>query len=333
MAQLLPLPDDLARRTFTREQLRDAGVSDRERDGPLWRRAFHDRYVWASTDGSHPRQRIRAAASVLPAGAAIGGWAAAYLHGANELDGVEAATRALVPVPLCVGPGDRIRPRPGLHLLRSQLDDADIVVVDGIPVTSPVRTAYDIGRGAGGRWRGLPSVRRLMNTVADVDATLRDTRTGADAVARYSAARPHWRGTPLLQRVLGLADPRAASRPESAFRVVWVVAARMPRPKVNWPIYAADGQLLAIVDLLDEEAGLGGEYDGADHRGLDQHTRDNVREELLEHHNLVIVRATSIDLYRRPVEDLVARIRSGRRRGLARDRRRDRWQPGSRPLH
>ena len=224
----------------------------------------------------------------------------------------------------CASPGDRIRSRPGVHLLRSQLDDTDIVVVDGIPVTSPVRTVYDIGRGAGGGWRGLPSLRRLMNTVADVDATLRDTRTGAEAVARYCAARPHWRGTPLLQRVLGLADPRAASRPESAFRVVWIVAARMPRPKVNWPIYSADGQLLAIVDVLDEEAGLAGEYDGADHRRLDRHARDNVREEVLESHNLVIVRATSIDLYHRPVESLVSRITSGRRRGLARDRGRDR---------
>lgn len=122
--------------------------------------------------------------------------------------------------------------------------------------------------------------------------------------------------------VAHLADPRAASFPESRLRYVWVVEAGLPVPLVNVTLTDTDGHRLGDPDLLDIEAALVGEYDGAHHRALDSHTRDNAREEGFELRNLVVVRATSIDLWpRRPL--LVRRLEDGYRRGLARDRARD----------
>jgi hypothetical protein len=93
---------------------------------------------------------------------------------------------------------------------------------------------------------------------------------------------------------------------------------------VNPTVLDCDGSFLGRPDLLDEAAGLVGEYDGEEHRLLDRHTADNVREEAFEATNLVVTRATAIDLWpqrRRLVHRLVER----RAAGMSRDRSRDRW--------
>jgi very-short-patch-repair endonuclease len=58
------------------------------------------------------------------------------------------------------------------------------------------------------------------------------------------------------------------------------------------------------------------EYDGAQHRELDQHTSDNAREEGFEDHGLVVARATSLDLWRRRSQ-LVTRLRDAPPRNRA----------------
>lgn len=107
-------------------------------------------------------------------------------------------------------------------------------------------------------------------------------------------------------------------------RVVWIATAELPAPLVNVGVRDRTGLLLGVPDLLDEASGLVGEYDGAHHRTLQNHTADNVREERLEEHNLTVVRATALDLYVRRA-GLVTRLRHGYERACARDRSRDRW--------
>jgi hypothetical protein len=106
--------------------------------------------------------------------------------------------------------------------------------------------------------------------------------------------------------------------------VYYVTVAGLPRPLVNVPIFDLHGRLLGIADLLDEEAGLVTEFDGQDHCRRRQHRADNDREEEFEGAGLVVVRADSLDMTEHQ-KRLVARLRSGRRRGLERDRRKDRW--------
>lgn len=98
----------------------------------------------------------------------------------------------------------------------------------------------------------------------------------------------------------------------------------MPAPLVNCDVVDGQGFLLGVADLLDLEAALVGEYDGKDHRDLTQHTSDNAREEGFERHNLVVVRATALDLWPRRTQ-LVARLRAAHRDRLSRERGRDRW--------
>jgi hypothetical protein len=100
---------------------------------------------------------------------------------------------------------------------------------------------------------------------------------------------------------------------------------RAARPEVNQPIFdKRNDRLVGMGDLPDLEAGHVTEFDGQHHRRRRQHNKDNVREEDLEELNLVVTRADSLDLVH-GTSDLARRIRSGRARGLSRDRSKDLW--------
>jgi hypothetical protein len=77
----------------------------------------------------------------VPDGGVVGGWAAAWLHGARWLDG------AGRPVPLVVPRPAQIRPWPGVVVKRGRLPLEDRTTAFGLPVTSPKRTCFDLLRG------------------------------------------------------------------------------------------------------------------------------------------------------------------------------------------
>ncbi len=314
------LPTRLLAGAHSRRRLAAAGVGPAELRGPLWTQALPGRHAWTPTDPTHPRQRALVGAGVVPADGAVGGWAAAYLLGAHSLDGTTSDPEVLDPVLLCL---PRVRQRPwwqGIRPFRSDLGPGDVVEVDGARVTSPVRTAFDLGRLA-------PS---LTESVVALDAVTRGLGVEPDAVARYARGRPRWRGLPRLRAALDLADPRSRSPQESRFRMLWVLEAGLPRPRSNWPVLDLDGHLLGEVDLLDVETGLVGEYDGAHHAGAEQRAVDNARHEVLERHGLRVVRVTATDLARRR-RWTVSRLRSAADLGRDRDRTADRWLPSPAP--
>ncbi|MCI2239599.1 hypothetical protein MO973_38625 [Paenibacillus sp. TRM 82003] len=96
-----------------------------------------------SDPATSERVRLRAAASVLPAGAAIARRSAAGVHGFRSGMPHEAGSRPDVEVVLPAGtPALR---RPGIRSY-SAVTDGDVVVVEGLPVTSALRTALDAAR-------------------------------------------------------------------------------------------------------------------------------------------------------------------------------------------
>ena len=101
----------------------------------------------------------------------------------------------------------------------------------------------------------------------------------------------------------------------------------LPPPQVNQPVFSVEGQLLGYPDLFDPEAATAGEYDGEDHRDLRNHTSDNIREESLEEHGVVVARVTAVDL-RRPTATAqrLARAWRGAWRATC---CRDRWTLGA----
>lgn len=330
---LRPLADALVQRPLHRQDALRAGISDHELRGPHWSSPLRGLHRWGPAR-AEVAERIAEVAAVLPPGAAIGGWASLWQQGATDLDGrgdlrvarVSALPRSradpsqpraplteLAPVLVCVGPGARIRPRPEIDLSRRRLPDEDVVEIGGVPFVRAARSVVDL------TGRQPPEL-----GLASIDAAIRAGATSAEEVEMYLREHPGVHGRPKILRVASLADGRAKSRPESVMRWIWVVEAGLPRPLVNHSICDSWATLLGEPDLLILDAGLVGEYDGAHHRELRQHTSDNIREELFEGRNLEVVRATSIDLWpRRP--EYVQRVLAKYHRGMDRDRSRDTW--------
>jgi hypothetical protein len=330
-----PLPDRLVTRPFGLAEAVAAGVSRHEVRGALWRRTTHGLYVWSAADGDEPMERIHTAAELLPEGGALGGWASLYLQGARDLDGgtdlrvqrtaklrpsrargaraVPAPPATVPPVLVCVGPGARIRPRPEIDVSRRLLHPDEIVWVGDIACLRATRSLIDlVGR--------QPPEEGLVS----IDAALRGTGVQPDEIAAYLREHPRVRNAGGIWRLLRLADGDARSCPESRLRWIWMVEAGLPRPLVNRGVEDQHGQLLGIPDLLDPDSALIGEYDGSQHRELRAHTADNAREEGFERHNLVVVRATSVDIFAQR-RQLVGRMQAAYRDACARARSRDRW--------
>lgn len=269
----------------------------------------------AGTDRTDPMTRIHAVAEILPAGAVLGGWAALHLLGVLDLDGrVGPGGRTLLPVRVCLGPVGRMRRRPGVEPDRAVLLAEDVTEAHGLAVTTAARSCVDIMRFDG-----------VEEGVMAGDAAGRFRVATPQQIRAYVASHPGMKGIPAARTAAALLDPRAASCPESRLRVVWVLEAGLPIPLVNVGVVDLEHFLLGEADLFDPEAGLVGEYDGSHHRGLTQHTADNIREEGFERHNLTVVRATAIDLW--PRRSLLARrLALAHADGMARDRSRDRWR-------
>ena len=311
------LPERLLRGAHPRAVLLRAGVTAHELRGPLWWRPLPGRYAWAATDPRHPRQRALAAGANLPDDAAVGGWAAAYLHGARHLDGSTGDPDVDEPVLQCLQRRSQRGRDGGVVPFRSALLPQDVVEVDGVAVTSRLRTAFDLARLA-------PS---LTEAVVRLDVAARDLDVPPGDVLAYAEERRRWRGVPRVRAACPLVDVRSASPQESRYRVLWVRGAGLPRPLCNWPVRDYDGGLLGVVDLLDADAGLAGEYDGADHAAPERRALDHARQQTLQEHRLLVVRAASPDLTRFRTRT-VARLLAAYRSGLRRDRSRDRWVCG-----
>jgi hypothetical protein len=307
---MVQIPDELITRPWSPAAKADLNglPSASELRGPLWRRPHRGVRAWAGSDADDPRQRILAAAAAVD-GAPLGGWAAAYLHGAKELDGETAGGEAL-PVLFCIGKSGTKRRRAGLEPFRSPMGIDDVVRIDGVLCTSLVRTTFDLLRLA-------PS---LADAVADIDTMLRCTRLRLADLDDYVQQQRRVPGLVQAREALRLADPSSLSRPESKLRVLWVVDAGLPEPLVNVSVFdRRTGRRAGEPDLLDAKSGLAGEYDGDYHWELAQSTADNRRQQRLESLGLTVVRVTAIDM--RDPEQLVARLREAYARAVRVKRR------------
>lgn len=299
-------------------ELIQRGVSRHVLAGPSWLRTSPGFYRPYDAAPPTTAQRIVDAAAALPAGGTIGGWAAGYVHGVDQFDGLDDHTMELLPVPV-LSPTTHRRSVNSIRYVQTERS-YPLQLRHGILVTTPVATTKDLARWA----------KDLVESVVAVDAML-----SAEVVSRAELAALHpLRGpnSKIANRALELGDDRVRSAGESRLRMFWVIDLGLPTPLVNRPVFDLDGQFLGTPDLLDEEAGLVLEYDGsrwpstitAGHRDVDQHRRDNHREERLERANLIVVRADKVDLSRERSQ-LKRRIRSARADGLRRERARDRW--------
>jgi very-short-patch-repair endonuclease len=276
----------IAAGALTRGQLR----------GPGFRRLFPDVYVHAEVEVDLA-VRSRAAYLLVEGRGVLGGYSAAELLGAS-CGPADAPAEVVLP-------GGRGRPRPGLRVHQGALAPDEVTVVDGVRLTTPVRTAYDLAR------RGP-----LVEAVVAVDTLSHRHRFDP---ARVLAPARQWlgaRGSGRLPEVVRLANRLAESPMESRIRLA-IVLGGLPCPVVQHPVGAYR------LDLAYPGVRLGIEYDGAEHRTQERSLRDLDRQAWLTAAGWRIRRFRDRDVLSRPWR-VLAGVREelvliGRRRDLTLD--------------
>lgn len=256
-----PLPLD---RPFSAREAQAEGFQPRQL-GRLIEHGFLRRPVrgvyLATALGDSTALRCEVLKLVVPADHVVCDRHAGWLHGAE----------------MALAPGEHLELRrisvfrpSGKGRLRNGLTDSgermlsreDVVEIDGLRVTTPLRTAWDLGR-----------VRFTEPSIAGMDTMLRlgvfDRAELLAGVERFRGMR--WVTT--LRAIAPLADGRSESPPESVLRLRWIESG-LPAPEPQYEVFR-DGQLLGRLDLGHPGLRLAAEYDGVEwHASPEQQEHD-----------------------------------------------------------
>lgn len=295
------------------------GPTRHQAAGPTWVRTSTGFYVPAGTPRDRPEQRILEQSMRLPAGGAVTGWAACRLARAAFFDGLARDGLTRLPVPLAVGPDGRLRADGDAVATYDRIDEGEVVEVCGIPALTALRATFDAMRLAAD----------VREAVVALDMMAAARRMSLRRLASYADLRAGAHGIAKVRAAVPLASEHSRSPNETRLRLCWVLDAGLPPPLVNCPVYGDGGALLGIADLLDDEAGLAVEFDGADHRSAGQHTRDVAKEDAFRRHGIEVARVTGADLWDR--ELVVDRLREARGRARFEPATTRRWEPRPEP--
>ncbi len=264
---------------FTRADLPALGLTEVDlrrgrRRGEL-RQAI--RGVWVSSELPDALEvRARAIARLVPPHHVVTDRTAAWLHGVDvhvyaEHDGVP-------PVEMCALRGHEPVGVAGIDGRTRDLRRDDVMVVHGVPVTTPLRTGLDLG-----------CCLRRREAFAALNAL---ARTGGLTAADYRRVLPRYRrrrGVVQLRGLLGLVDPRVESQRESwVFLAIADAGLPLPEPQV-W--VEVDGVPTYRLDFAYRRRRVCVEYDGHEaHAG--RSSEDEQRREWLrsEGWSVIVVR-------------------------------------------
>jgi hypothetical protein len=129
----------------------DLGISRRELSGPLWQPVWRGVHLWHDAEKTDPAVRVQAVAPLLPAGAALGAWAALHAQGVHAVDGRIGLTGLTRPILVCVGPVGLIDRRPGLIIDRCRFSVDETSICSGVRVVGAELAICQIARGDGPR--------------------------------------------------------------------------------------------------------------------------------------------------------------------------------------
>jgi hypothetical protein len=203
---------------------------------------------------------------VLPPDAVVTDRTAAWMHGAL----------------MALAPGDHLRVpevsifQPAGKRLRNGLSASgertlaleDVMDIAGVRVTTPLRTACDLGR-----------LLSRDSALASMDALLRLGSFTTDDLILELERFKGFRGIRQARLLAGLADPGAESFGESALRLRWYDAC-LPRPSTQIDVID-EGWLIGRLDLGDPEVRYAAEYDGEAFHGADRLAHDERRRAAL----------------------------------------------------
>jgi hypothetical protein len=190
------------------------------------------------------RQRAAAARLWSRREGVVAGLAASALHGSKWIDDD-------APIELI---WRNARSPRGVVTRHEMLLDVETQKVDGLVVTTPERTAFDLGR------RGS-----ISSAIAQLDALAAATGFKVPDVEVLIGDHRHARGLRQLESVLDLVDAGAQSPRETWLRLL-LIRAGFPRPQTQIPVLSPDGSHWYYLDMGWEELKLAVEYDGDHHR-------------------------------------------------------------------
>lgn len=155
-------------------------------------------------------------------------------------------------------------------------------LVDGLRVTTPERTAFDLGRRE-----------PLRRAVAHLDALAGATDFKADDVLDVADSHRRARGVRRLPRALELVDAGAQSPKETWLRLL-LIAAGFPKPRTQIPVLGLDGFPKYFLDMGWEDIKLALEYDGEQHwTNPRQYAKDIERQEYVAKIGWTVIRVVS----------------------------------------
>jgi very-short-patch-repair endonuclease len=191
--------------------------------------------------------------------------------------------------------------QPGIVVRSYDLHAAEIMHVRGMRVTTPARTAFDIGR-----------TRPTEDVIPILDALLRATDTKPADVLAIADARPGARGVRRLTSLLDRVDGGAESPKETQLRLL-LVDAGLPRPETQIEFRDRWGRVRVRVDMGWREWKVAVEYDGLQHwADARQRSWDIERIALLEASGWTVIRV-SAEMMSRPhvvIGRVVAKLRA-----------------------
>ncbi|MGY2081695.1 type IV toxin-antitoxin system AbiEi family antitoxin domain-containing protein [Modestobacter sp. SYSU DS0657] len=227
--------------------------TDRNAIGPLvrsgaWRRIRYGVYttgeVWRRHEAEGRTHRLECAAVLRRldhASTAVSHTSAARLHGLVVPRATDGVVRLTDPDNYRTGRGYRISP--------ASLPAEDVVVLQGLRVTTITRSLADAGR----EWD-------LADTVVAVDDALADGLTTPARLRDAALAQTHWSGCGRAAQAFSLARVGAHSPHETRTRLA-LLAAGLPEPLLQQAVFL-DSRLVAVLDMYWPEHGVFAECDG-----------------------------------------------------------------------
>ncbi len=223
---------------------------------------------------------------VVPPDGVVTDRTAGWLHGT---DMVLAPNDHLVVPAMSVfqSPGKRLRndvTASGERRLRRR----DVMDLSGVRLTTPLRTACDLGRFL-----------QRDAALAAMDAMMRVGGFSLDELLTETSRFKGYRGVRQLRALAPLVDLGSESFGESALRLRWYDAGGLPRPETQIFVELPNLLTHARLDIGSRELQYAAEYDGAAFHGPDRAEHDAVRRESLRSEGWIVSVFTKDDVFGR----------------------------------
>lgn len=295
----LPLDQPFSRASALRAGIQSTELSALVRLG-LVRRPIAGVFVAAQTADSL-ELRVACLRLVVPPDAVVTDRTAGWLHGAPMI--LAPGDHERVPV-LSVFDrkrGGRYRnelTRSGQRMMRA----TDVMDIGGLLVTTPLRTACDLGR-----------LLKRDQAFAALDAMLRLGRFTKDELVDAAAGYRGYRWVRQLRALAPWADARAESPQESVLRLRWLDCPDLPPPEPQRPVRAPASVVESwyFLDVGNDDTRFAVEYDGEEFHGEPQRHHDEERRTWITDQQGWVVRVVRKHNIQGPGRDIERILRDG----------------------